>query len=206
MLVEDREDGAAGLIFGRIGRKGNHLAGFASPKYEWEIEDSGLSKERVSVAWGDAKATTGKTKLSPREAKKQGLSPQETIGFLVKKTSKVIGVASERDGEGDGFRQVTFIPRKTVSSIRRLNMDHGGFKEPYMHESGKSGGKMELNRVVIEEADNEGFIVSLEYEMPRNGKEPMTYGHEEVKKVFSSPGDLLAFLGEMYEEHDDEDS
>ena len=75
-----------------------------------------------------------------------------------------------------------------------------GLKESYMHGSKHSGGEKELDRVVIREADNGGFIVKVEYTIQRKqkGDVPTGTGYEETETVYESWDKVADFLEEIY--------
>ena len=73
------------------------------------------------VRWADAEHVD--TPSSAASVAKHKLPVLETVGFVVRDDENIIAVTMEHDPADDWMRNVSFIPRKWVVSVRYVDLD-----------------------------------------------------------------------------------
>lgn len=75
--------------------------------------------KKVFVKWYDAESLRGwKSKKVIKKVVKKGLDTAETVGFLYKKTDKIVAIVQSQ--HLDNRSELIMIPRSCVISIKRL--------------------------------------------------------------------------------------
>ena len=76
-----------------------------------------MDQRLVKVEWLDAKLVLDS--MNVLSINIEGLSKVDTVGFLVRNDDLIIGVAGEIV-DGEGWKNVSFIPKKSVIDIKVL--------------------------------------------------------------------------------------